>query len=136
MYDPSKCILCGRCVAVCEEVQQCHVLDVAERGFDAVVTTSFGRSMVETDCELCGNCVSACPTGALQDKLSRLQGRTWDTTAVDSVCTFCGCGCTIQLQVRDGRVVQVTSEIGKGPGQGNLCVKGGTASSSSDTRTA
>ena len=124
VFDPSKCILCGRCVAVCEEVQQCHVLDVAERGFDAVVTTSFGRSMVETECELCGNCVSACPTGALQDKLSRLQGRTWDTTAVDSVCTFCGCGCAIQLQVRDGRVVQVTSEIGKGPGQGNLCVKG------------
>ena len=124
VYDPSKCILCGRCVAVCEEVQQCHVLDVAERGFDAVVTTSFGRSMVETECELCGNCVSACPTGALQDKLSRLQGRTWDTRPVDSVCTYCGCGCTVQLQVREGRVVQVTSEIGKGPGQGNLCIKG------------
>jgi formate dehydrogenase alpha subunit len=124
VYDPSKCILCGRCVAVCEQVQQCHVLDVAERGFDAVVTTSFGRSMVETECELCGNCVSACPTGALQDKLSQLQGRTWDTTAVDSVCTFCGCGCTIQLQVKDGRVVRVTSRIGEGPGQGNLCVKG------------
>ena len=124
VYDPSKCILCGRCVAICEQVQQCNVLDVAERGFDAVVTTSFGRSMVETECELCGNCVSSCPTGALQDKLSRLQGRTWDTTAVDSVCTFCGCGCTIQLQVKDERVVQVTSEVGTGPGQGNLCVKG------------
>jgi formate dehydrogenase alpha subunit len=124
VYDPSKCILCGRCVAICDQVQQCHVLDVAERGFEAVVTTSFGRSMVETDCEMCGNCVSACPTGALQDKLSRLQGRTWDTKPVDSVCTFCGCGCTIQLQVNDGRVVQVTSRIGEGPGQGNLCVKG------------
>jgi formate dehydrogenase alpha subunit len=124
VYDPSKCILCGRCVAVCDEVQQCHVLDVAERGFDALVTTSFGRSMVETECELCGNCVSACPTGALQDKLSRLQGRTWDTRSVDSVCTYCGCGCNVQLQVRDGRVVQVTSAIGQGPGQGNLCVKG------------
>ena len=123
-YDPTKCILCGRCVAVCEQVQQCHVLDVAERGFDAVVTTSFGRSMVETECEMCGNCVSACPTGALQDKLSRLQGRTWDTTPVDSVCTYCGCGCTVQLQVKDGRVVQVTSRVGEGPGQGNLCVKG------------
>ncbi len=124
VYDPSKCILCGRCVAMCEEVQQCRVLDVAERGFDAVVTTAFGRSMVETECELCGNCVSTCPTGALQDKLSRRQGRTWDTTAVDTVCPYCGCGCNLRLHVRDGRVVRVTSEIGRGPGQGNLCVKG------------
>ncbi len=123
-YDPTKCILCGRCVAVCEQVQQCHVLDFAERGFDALVTTPFGRSMVDTACEMCGNCVSACPTGALQDKLSRRQGRTWQTTPVDSVCTYCGCGCTIQLQVRDGRVVRVTSRIGEGPGRGNLCVKG------------
>ena len=123
-YDPSKCVLCGRCVAMCEEVQQCHVLDVAGRGFDAVVTTAFGRSMVETECELCGNCVSACPTGALQDRLSRQQGRTWDTRTVDTVCPYCGCGCNLRLHVRDGRVVRVSSEVGKGPGQGNLCVKG------------
>jgi formate dehydrogenase major subunit len=54
-YDPNRCILCGRCVSVCREVQQCHVLDFGERGFDSLITTSFGRSMVETDCEMCGN---------------------------------------------------------------------------------
>ena len=123
-YDPGKCILCGRCVGICEEVQQCHVLAWAERGFDSIVTTSFDRSMIETDCEMCGNCVSACPTGALQDKLSRFECRTWDATAVATVCPFCGCGCNIELQVKDGRVVQVTSRIGEGPGEGNLCVKG------------
>ena len=74
-YDPNRCILCGRCVSVCREVQQCNVLDFAERGFDSLISTSFGRSMVETDCEMCGNCVSACPTGALMDKLSRVDGR-------------------------------------------------------------
>ncbi len=123
-YDPGKCILCGRCVAICQEVQGCEVLDFAERGFDSVITTSFGRSMVETDCEMCGNCVSACPTGALQDKLSRQQCRIWDAEVVRSVCPFCGCGCTLDLHVKDGRVIQVTSPVGEGAGEGNLCVKG------------
>jgi formate dehydrogenase alpha subunit len=123
-YDPGKCILCGRCVGICQQVQGCEVLDFAERGFDSVITTSFGRSMVETDCEMCGNCVSACPTGALQDKLSQQTCRIWDAQAVRTVCPFCGCGCTIDLQVKDGRVVQVTSPVGVGAGEGNLCVKG------------
>ncbi|MFA4964253.1 MAG: formate dehydrogenase subunit alpha [Thermoleophilia bacterium] len=123
-YDPNRCILCGRCVSVCKEVQQCNVLDFAERGFDSLISTSFGRSMVETDCEMCGNCVSACPTGALLDKLSRVKAKAGATTAVETVCPFCGCGCTIQLRVRDGRVVQVSSEVGVGSGEGNLCVKG------------
>ncbi len=123
-YDPNRCILCGRCVSVCKEVQQCNVLDFAERGFDALVSTSFGRSMVETTCEMCGNCVSACPTGALMDKLSRVEARIGETTAVKTVCPFCGCGCNVELQVSDGRVVQVTSQVGEGPGEGNLCVKG------------
>ena len=123
-YDPRKCILCGRCVGICQQVQQCEVLDFAERGFDSLITTSFGRSMVDTQCEMCGNCVSACPTGALQDKMSRRQCRIWDAEAVETVCPFCGCGCNIELQVKDGRVVQVTSRVGNGPGEGNLCVKG------------
>jgi formate dehydrogenase (NADP+) alpha subunit len=123
-YDPAKCILCGRCVGICQEVQGCQVLDFAERGFDSVITTSFGRSMVETECEMCGNCVSACPTGALQDKLSRFECRLWDSKGIDTVCPFCGCGCNIQLHVKDGKVVRVSSPVGTGPGGGNLCVKG------------
>ena len=123
-YDPSKCILCGRCVGICNEVQMCHVLDFAERGFPSYITTSFGRSMVETDCEMCGNCVSSCPTGALQDKRSRGEGRCWDITAVDTICPYCGCGCNIQLLVNKGKVMRVVSPVGKGPGEGNLCVKG------------
>jgi formate dehydrogenase alpha subunit len=123
-YDPGKCILCGRCVGICEQVQQCGVLDFAHRGFDTLVTTSFGRPMVETDCEFCGNCVSACPTGALQDKLSRHACRAWEVTPVRTVCPYCGCGCVIDLEVHEGRVVRVSSPVGVGPGEGNLCVKG------------
>ena len=123
-YDPGKCIMCGRCVGICQQVQGCHVLDFAGRGFGSLITTSFDRSMVDTNCEMCGNCVSSCPTGALRDKLSRHRGRTWDVDLVDTVCVYCGCGCTIQLHVKDDRVVQVTSRVGEGPGEGNLCVKG------------
>jgi predicted molibdopterin-dependent oxidoreductase YjgC len=111
-------------VGICQQVQMCHVLDFAERGFGSLISTSFGRSMVDTTCEMCGNCVSACPTGALQDKLARFTGRTWEAKAVDSVCPFCGCGCNIQLHVSGDRVVQVTAPLGKGPNDGNLCVKG------------
>jgi formate dehydrogenase alpha subunit len=123
-YDPAKCILCGRCVGICEQVQQCRVLDFADRGFPSLISTSFGRSMLETDCELCGNCVSSCPTGALYDIPSKRAGRTWDATVVDTVCHFCGCGCQVQLHVVDGRVVRVTADVAKAPNHGNLCVKG------------
>jgi len=124
VFDPSKCILCGRCVGICQQVQQCNVLNFAERGFPAVISTSYGRSMVETNCEMCGNCVSACPTGALQDKESRRTARAWETEKVDTVCPYCGCGCNLTLHVADGKVVRVTSPVGEGPGEGNLCVKG------------
>ena len=123
-YDPKRCILCGRCVSVCREVQQCNVLDFADRGFDTLVTTSFGHAMVETECEMCGNCVSACPTGALLDRLSLVKAKAGATAAVDTVCPFCGCGCSVQLQVNDGRVVQVTSLVGEGAGEGNLVRQG------------
>lgn len=123
-YDPAKCIVCGRCVGICQQVQQCGVLDFAERGFASLVSTSFGRSMVETECELCGNCVSSCPTGALFDKQSLRAGRTWDASAVRTTCPFCGCGCQIDLHVLDGRVIRVTAEVGVPPNDGNLCVKG------------
>jgi len=123
-YDPAKCIVCGRCVGICQEVQQCGVLDFAERGFASLVSTSFGRSMLETECELCGNCVSSCPTGALFDKQSLRAGRTWDASAVRTTCPFCGCGCQIDLHVLDGRVIRVTAEVGVSPNDGNLCVKG------------
>ena len=123
-FDPGKCILCGRCVGICQQVQMCHVLDFAGRGFGALIATSFDRSMVETNCEMCGNCVSACPTGALQDKLKRFTGRNWQTLVTETICPFCGCGCNIELHVNNGKVVQITAPVGQGPNDGNLCVKG------------
>lgn len=119
-YEPEKCILCGRCVRVCEEVQGRSILGFAYRGFSTRVTTGLEKTLTEVNCEFCGQCVAVCPTGALTEKARRFQGREWELKKVDTVCPFCGCGCPITLHVRNGRIVRVS-----GGYQGfRLCVKG------------
>ena len=119
-YEPEKCILCGRCVRVCEEVQVRGILDFAFRGFSTQVTTAFGEPLTETDCELCGQCVAVCPTGALTEKERRFRGREWELREVETVCPFCGCGCRITLHLKGNRIVKVSG----GYRGFRLCVKG------------
>ncbi len=122
--DYNKCILCGRCVRICREVQGVGVYDFVNRGFDAVPGTPYGRSLPETPCEFCGQCVSTCPTGAIVSIPSKGKGRAWQVTKVRTTCPYCGCGCQMDLHVKDGEVVEVSSPVMVGPGQGNLCAKG------------
>jgi len=119
-YEPSKCILCTRCVRVCAEVQDRSVLDLAFRGFATRVATAFERPLTETDCELCGQCVAVCPTGALTEKERRFKGREWELEKVETVCPFCGCGCRVTLHMKDDRIVKVSG----GYRGFRLCVKG------------
>lgn len=119
-YEPEKCILCGRCVRACEEVQGRGVLDFAFRGFGVQVTTAFGEPLTGTDCELCGQCVAVCPTGALTERARRFQGREWELREVETVCPFCGCGCRITLHLAADRIVRVSG----GYRGFRLCVKG------------
>jgi formate dehydrogenase alpha subunit len=122
--DYNKCILCGRCIRICREVQGVGVYDFVNRGFEAVPGTPYDRPLPETPCEFCGQCVSTCPTGAIVSIPSKGKGRAWQVRKVRTTCTYCGCGCQIDLHVKDGRVVEVSSPLMVGPGQGNLCAKG------------
>ena len=121
--DQNKCILCGKCVRVCEEVQVTNAVDFANRGFDATVTTSFDHALELDFCRLCGQCVDLCPTGALVNK--QLKGsRTWERTKVRTTCPFCGVGCNLDLNVADGQVLGVTANYDTPVNRGSLCVKG------------
>ncbi len=118
--DMEKCILCAKCVRVCDEIQGCTAIDIAGRGFPAKVSPAFGKDL---NCEFCGQCVSVCPTGALMGKQSLGKGRQKDVQVVDTVCPYCGCGCNLTLHVSRNEVVRVTSKKDT-INEGWLCVKG------------
>lgn len=120
-YDRSKCILCGRCVAVCQNMQEAGAVDFQGRGFDAEIGLPPGVSREDSECELCGNCIAACPTGAAAAR--RMVG-TRRATKIRTTCGYCGVGCQFDLNVLDGRVVGVTTTA-ENPVNGKwLCVKG------------
>jgi len=116
--DMEKCILCGKCVRVCSEIQGVGAIDIAYRGFNAKITPPFEKDL---DCEFCGQCVAVCPTGALTAKQWALRGR--QSKEVDTTCAYCGTGCQITLHVRRNEVVRVTSKEDTW-NEGWLCVKG------------
>lgn len=120
-YEHTKCILCGRCVRVCEEVQAVGAVDFAKRGFSTKISTAFDKPL---DCIFCGSCFHACPTGAINSRLARFQGRTADLKQSESVCPFCGCGCNLTLHTKDNRLIKVTPQKDTIVNNGSLCVKG------------
>jgi len=123
-YEPNKCILCGRCVRICNEVVMAGTIDFVGRGFRSMPDTSFRKPRTLLNCEFCGQCVSTCPTGALTDRKGRARGRAYELKKVKTTCTYCGTGCNFYLNVKDGNVVKVTSAYDAPVNQGNLCVKG------------
>jgi len=124
VYDASKCILCGRCVEVCHNVQVTGAIDYLGRGFDTCISLPPGKTREETVCTECGNCIDVCPTGALSYAAAEGAGRSWEFERTETICPYCGCGCTLVLNVRDGRIVKVTGRPGLGVSKGMLCVKG------------
>lgn len=118
--DMGKCILCGRCVKVCDEIQGVGAIDFAYRGFKSKICPTFEKDL---DCEFCGQCVAVCPTGALTGKMWQLRGRQKDIKEIDTTCSYCGTGCNLTLHVRQNEVIRVTSKEDKW-NEGWLCAKG------------
>jgi predicted molibdopterin-dependent oxidoreductase YjgC len=122
--DFSRCILCGRCVQACNEVQVNKAIAFGQRGDAKKVITPGDRPLKESDCVFCGECVQACPVGALVEKDARYEVRPWETQKVRTTCSYCGVGCQLYLHVKDGRVVKVSGVEDVAPNYGSLCVKG------------
>jgi predicted molibdopterin-dependent oxidoreductase YjgC len=123
--DLNKCILCGRCVRVCNEIQVHEVLDFSMRGSHAKVGPAFDSDYIDSDCVFCGSCVDACPVGALTFKQARFEGRPWELEKVRTTCPYCGVGCQMDLNIHEGKVVKVTADRDYGqPNFGSLCSKG------------
>jgi predicted molibdopterin-dependent oxidoreductase YjgC len=118
--DMEKCILCGRCVKVCDEVQGVGAIDYAYKGFQTKICPPFERDL---SCEFCGQCITVCPTGALVCKPSLGKGRQQDIRKVATICPYCGCGCNLVLHVHKNEVIR-TSSPGDSINEGWLCVKG------------
>jgi len=134
--EPEKCILCGRCVRICEEVQGAAALGFFRRGFDAQMKPGLNLPLAETSCESCGQCVSTCPTAALSAVKSLPKPGPWAGRAVRSTCTFCGTGCGIVLHTVGDELDRVEPVPTGVDGYSNLCVRGrfGFGSWSSDDR--
>jgi NADH dehydrogenase/NADH:ubiquinone oxidoreductase subunit G len=115
--DSEKCVLCRRCVRVCREVRGVTVLGAMERGYHKRVGTFFQQPLNSDfqepyNCEFCGSCIDICPVGALNSKVRKFRGRTWEGTTTDSVCPFCSVGCLLSLQVKEGELVRTVPREG------------------------
>lgn len=119
-WELDKCIRCGLCVKVCDEVQGVKALVFDKTDPKGKITTHDGKDM---NCEFCGQCVSVCPTSALTGKMWAKKGRQKDIKEVETVCPYCGVGCNITLHVRRNRIIRVTSKWDT-INEGWLCAKG------------
>jgi len=123
--DPNKCIMCGRCVRICEQVQGLGILGFVGRGFGVTVQPELSQPFGSVEnCVKCGQCVSTCPVGALTEKTSLSKPGPFVENVTDTVCTFCGAGCSLQLRTVGDMIVRVTTKAGAGLNEGNLCEKG------------
>lgn len=123
--DLSRCILCGRCVQACNDIQVNRAISFGYRGSESKIVTKGDRALKDSDCVFCGECVQACPVGALITKKDlQPAGVDCEVKKVRTTCSYCGVGCQLYLHIKDNRVVKVTGVEYVGPNYGSLCVKG------------
>ena len=121
-YDPSKCIVCSRCVRACEEVQGTFALTISGRGFDSRVSPGMNESFLGSECVSCGACVQACPTATLNEKKVIEIGKP--EHSVVTTCAYCGVGCAFKAEMRGEELVRMVPYKDGEANRGHSCVKG------------
>ena len=119
--NSNRCVQCMKCVRVCREVVGQNVLGALGRG-DHQEPTSFLRGLL--DCDHCGNCIEVCPVGCFMRLPYRYKARPWDLKGADTVCSYCGTGCRMVLEARDGEVLRSRAQLGVGVNSETLCARG------------
>jgi len=121
-FDPTKCIVCSRCVRACEEVQGTFALTIDGRGFASMVSPSENQPFMESECVSCGACVQACPTATLMEKSVIDKGQA-DHTVI-TTCAYCGVGCSFRAEMKGAEVVRMIPNKDGKANRGHSCVKG------------
>lgn len=121
-FDPSKCIVCSRCVRACEEVQGTFALTIDSRGFDSHVSPGQMQPFMDSECVSCGACVQACPTATLMEKSIVEMGQP--DRAVKTTCAYCGVGCSFVAEIKGNQVVRMVPNKDGHANHGHSCVKG------------
>jgi len=121
-FDPSRCIVCSRCVRACDETQGTFALTIEGRGFDSQMVAGQHEHYIDSECVSCGACVQACPTDALMEKSLLEKGRA--DRAVVTTCGYCGVGCSFKAELRGDQIVRMVPNKDGMPNHGHSCVKG------------
>jgi formate dehydrogenase major subunit len=121
-FDPSKCIVCSRCVRACEEVQGTFALTIQSRGFASKVSPGANELFLGSECVSCGACVQACPTATLIEKSVLEMGQP--EHSVITTCAYCGVGCSFKAEMRGEEVVRMVPWKDGQANHGHSCVKG------------
>lgn len=122
--DPNKCILCGLCVRVCDEVMGVGALGLVHRGFDTVVKPNMEKPLIESGCISCGQCVSVCPTGALQERTTMIKETPVETEVTDTICSYCSVGCSLKLETCGDMLIKANPDKDGTVNKGLACSKG------------
>lgn len=119
--DMNRCVLCGKCARICDEIVSYGALTFISRGIETKIGCEFEGAL---NCEFCGSCVSVCPVGSLLARPFKFKARFWSLTKQKSICGYCGTGCNLTLGVKDNKVLTTLYDENQGFHKGQLCCRG------------